>query len=61
MISRNALTSGLRRRYEKFPGFGFEKERVGLGRCPMFGDFDLDLCVTLSSGNGGTGPPDFEK
>ena len=27
----------------------------------MFGERDLDLCAVLSSGNGGTGPPDFEK
>ena len=31
MILRNALTSGFLLRYEKFPGFGFEKERVRLG------------------------------
>ena len=46
---KNALTSGRRLWYEKFPGLGFENVRGGFGCCWL-----LKSCR-------GTGPPRFEK
>ena len=49
---KSALTLGRRRRWEKFPGFGFEKVLDGVGGFGLLGGI---------SAHRGTGPPRFEN